>query len=133
MAKRLSSNKDVTFNNIVPNRICAHCGKEFCIPVWANFDDYAYKKPSGRRGGEMLYYCSYGHFRAAGGGNRIDRRRKEMIDPRKIAELNERKKKQLAVILPLYQSGMTLMDVANEIGMSHSTVRTRLQEVGALR
>ena len=58
MRKGLGNNKSVTFNNIVPTKTCEYCGKEFCLPVGANFSEYAYKrfKP---KSSKYKYYCSW--------------------------------------------------------------------------
>lgn len=58
---KLTNNKSVNFNAIIPSRVCDRCGKEILLPTGGNFTDYVYKTIKGRR---RAYFCSWGCLRA---------------------------------------------------------------------
>lgn len=64
---RKTSNHNVNFGTLMPEIICACCGKVKDLPWGTILTDYAYKKQHGYKSGRprMEYYCSYTCFRKA--------------------------------------------------------------------
>ena len=135
---RLGYNRSVSFNNIVPTKVCSNCGKEFCLPVGANFDDYAYKEYKGRN---YKFYCSWSCLQAnrrKKAGTPVksvvleydDGRRYYRWSEKRKADMQEKRRQQLAIILPLHKQGLSMRQIAQDTGINYNTVRCRLNEIG---
>lgn len=141
MRKGLGNNKSVTFNIIVPTKTCDQCGKEFCLPVGANFEDYVYKRVK-RKTSSKLYFCSWRCLQAS----RVesikvvadDQKQRQLPkqyvwSERRRAKQQEKRYRQLDIILPLHECGLSMRQIANDTGLNYNTVRCRLKEMEALR
>lgn len=138
MRKGLGYNRSVSFNNIVPTKVCEQCGKEFCLPVGANFDEYVYKEFKGRN---YKFFCSWSclqaYRRKKAGGTREkgvleydDGRRHYQWSEKRRAAAMERQKKQLDLIMPLHESGLSSVEIKLRTGIAVSTINLRLREFG---
>lgn len=136
MRKGLGYNRSVSFNNIVPTKVCERCGKEFCLPVGANFDEYVYKEFKGRN---YKFFCSWSclqaHRRKKAGCVPVkgvldydDGRRHYQWSPKRRAAALERQRKQLALIIPLHESGLSSGEIKLRTGIAVSTINQRLRE-----
>ena len=117
----------VNFNDIVPSRKCDHCGKEFCLQVGATFDEYAYKE---YRYKGTKYYCSWRCLQASRPHDstvKIGACLDDFVE--RSIEFEARKKRQLALVLPLREQGYSMLEIARQTGITYGTVRARLTEV----
>ena len=123
-----TNSNSVTFDSIIPSKVCKHCGREFVLPVGANFTDYVYKeyRPRG-----TAYYCSWRCLQAA----RLNKVVKVSVaeknfawNEKRIAAQRATQLAQMKAIMPYHKQGFSTRQISRETGMSYTTISRRLRD-----